>query len=157
MGTVAIVSGLAGSVTAGFILDWTHKFKETSAGICVASLLSYLCFTGLLLENTMWVQFITIGLVGFFLTSYLVVGFEYGIEMTYPEPEIVSASLLNVSSMIFGIILVELLSFIMTRISVFASNGAVCFILFCCSILSVFMTTDYKRSKKNVLKAINEI
>ncbi|XP_035225726.1 uncharacterized MFS-type transporter C09D4.1-like isoform X2 [Stegodyphus dumicola] len=120
MGTVAIVSGLAGSVTAGFILDWTHKFN-------------------------------------FFLTSYLVVGFEYGIEMTYPEPEIVSASLLNVSSMIFGIILVELLSFIMTRISVFASNGAVCFILFCCSILSVFMTTDYKRSKKNVLKAINEI
>ncbi|KFM57531.1 hypothetical protein X975_20702, partial [Stegodyphus mimosarum] len=35
--------------------------------------------------------------------------------MTYPEPEIVSASLLNVSSMICGIILVELLSFIMTR------------------------------------------
>ncbi len=36
----------------------------------------------------------------FFMTGYLPVGFEYGVEITYPENEAISGSLLNVSAQV---------------------------------------------------------
>jgi FLVCR family feline leukemia virus subgroup C receptor-related protein len=39
----------------------------------------------------------------FFMTGYLPVGFEFGAELTYPEPEVTSAGLLNASAQVFGI------------------------------------------------------
>ncbi len=36
----------------------------------------------------------------FFMTGYLPVGFEYGVEITYPENEAISSSLLNVSAQV---------------------------------------------------------
>ena len=37
------------------------------------------------------------------MTGYLPVGFEFGAELTYPEPEVISAGLLNASAQVFGI------------------------------------------------------
>lgn len=51
------------------------------------------------------VTFVTAGLVGFFMTGYLPVGFEFAAELTYPEPEVTSSGLLNASAQLFGIIL----------------------------------------------------
>jgi hypothetical protein len=34
------------------------------------------------------------------MTGYLPVGFEYGVEITYPENEAISGSLLNVSAQV---------------------------------------------------------
>lgn len=34
------------------------------------------------------------------MTGYLPVGFEYGVEITYPENEAISSSLLNVSAQV---------------------------------------------------------
>ena len=39
------------------------------------------------------------------MTGYLPVGFEFGAELTYPEPEVISAGLLNASAQVFGITL----------------------------------------------------
>ncbi|KFM57528.1 hypothetical protein X975_20699, partial [Stegodyphus mimosarum] len=50
--------------------------------------------------------------------------------------------------MVCGIILIELTSFTMVKVSGLAANGVVCVNLFCCSVISRFMATDYKRSKK---------
>ncbi|XP_035224427.1 feline leukemia virus subgroup C receptor-related protein 2-like [Stegodyphus dumicola] len=124
-------------------------------GICIATLLSLMCFSGLLFINNIWIHFITIGVFGFFLISYISVGYEYGIELTYPDLEIISASLLTLSAMVFGIALTEISSFIMTNVSVLASNGVLCINLFFCCILSSFMTTEYKRSKKNVDETVS--
>ena len=37
------------------------------------------------------------------MTGYLPVGFEYGVEITYPENEAISGSLLNVSSQVLEV------------------------------------------------------
>lgn len=49
-----------------------------------------------LLNNLINVVF----LLSFFMTGYLPVGFEYGVEITYPENEAISSSLLNVSAQV---------------------------------------------------------
>ncbi|CAL1262775.1 unnamed protein product [Larinioides sclopetarius] len=149
MGLLFIVSGLVGSLIAGCILDGTQKFKETTFGICFASLVTLIIFSGCLYVNQIWVQFLTIGIFGFFLTSFLPIGFEYGIEVTYPQSEAVCACLLNASTMFFGIILTEMLSHILQSEGPLSSNAALTVTLFLCCVISNFITKDYKRSKKN--------
>ncbi|XP_055937927.1 feline leukemia virus subgroup C receptor-related protein 2-like [Argiope bruennichi] len=149
MGLLFIVCGLVGSLFAGYILDRTHKFKETTFGICFASLITFIVFSGCLYANQIWIQFITIGVFGFFLTSFLPIGFEYGIEVTYPQSEAICACLLNASTMFFGLILTEMLSHILESEGPLSSNAALTVILFLCCVLANFMTKDYKRSKQN--------
>lgn len=45
-----------------------------------------------------WVVFGTAFLLGFFMTGYLPVGYEFAVELTYPESEGTSCGLLNYSS-----------------------------------------------------------
>ncbi len=42
-----------------------------------------------------WIVFTTSFALGFFMTGYLPVGFEFAAELTYPEPEGKSCGLLN--------------------------------------------------------------
>lgn len=46
------------------------------------------------------VVFLTASLLGFFMTGYLPVGFEFAAELTYPEPEGTSAGLLNAAAQV---------------------------------------------------------
>ncbi|GFT82204.1 feline leukemia virus subgroup C receptor-related protein 2 [Nephila pilipes] len=149
MGLLFVVCGLVGSIIAGFTLDSTHKFKETSIAICCASLVTLIIFSGCLYVNHLWVQFITICLFGFCLTSFLPIGFEYGIEVTYPQSEAISACLLNASAMLFGIVLTEMLSHILENEGPLSSNAALTVTIFICCIITTFITRDYKRCKKN--------
>ncbi|MEQ2188574.1 hypothetical protein GOODEAATRI_016484, partial [Goodea atripinnis] len=40
----------------------------------------------------------------FFMTGYLPLGFEFAVELTFPESEGISSGLLNCSAQIFGIV-----------------------------------------------------
>ncbi|XP_042896553.1 choline/ethanolamine transporter FLVCR2 isoform X2 [Parasteatoda tepidariorum] len=113
MGTLFIISGLVGSMIAGTILDYTHRFK-------------------------------------FFLTSFLPVGLEYGIELTFPEPEIISASLLNASSNLFGLILTEIASRLLDAWGQRSSNIAIAVFLFMSSLITIFISSEYKRNKRPI-------
>ncbi|GFU32141.1 feline leukemia virus subgroup C receptor-related protein 2 [Trichonephila clavipes] len=128
---------------------YSAHLVETSLAICVCSLLTFLIFSGCLYVNHLWVQFITISLFGFFLTSFLPIGFEYGIEVTYPQSEAICACLLNASAMLFGIILTEMLSHILESEGPLSSNAALTVTIFMCCIIANFITRDYKRYKKN--------
>lgn len=149
MGLLVIVTGLVGSIIAGFILDYTHRFKETTMSICFMSFVSCVVFSCLLPMKTLWISFLTISILGFFLTSFLPVGFEYGIEVTYPESEIMSAGLLNTSTMIFGMIITQLASAPFITGPTY-TNIVLCAALFTGTVISYFITKDYRRSKKDV-------
>ncbi|XP_054710176.1 feline leukemia virus subgroup C receptor-related protein 2-like isoform X1 [Uloborus diversus] len=153
MGWLLIVAGLIGSIVAGYVLDYTHKFKNTSLAICILSFFTFILFICFVHFQHIWLQFITIGVLGFFLTSFLPVGFEYGIEVTYPESEITSAGLLNASSMIFGIILTEIATSILNKQGFYAANTVMLIALLASCIICGFITTDYKRSKKSMRKS----
>ncbi|CAL1262771.1 unnamed protein product [Larinioides sclopetarius] len=66
----------------------------------------------------------------FIMTGYLPAGLDFGAEITYPEPEAMSASLLNASIQIFSIILTNIASPILEKYGDFGSN-----IFFCSSLL----------------------
>uniref|UniRef100_A0A8C8DI78 Major facilitator superfamily (MFS) profile domain-containing protein n=1 Tax=Oryzias sinensis TaxID=183150 RepID=A0A8C8DI78_9TELE len=68
------------------------------------SLVGMIVYTATLDQGHLWVVFITAGSLGFFMTGYLPLGFEFAVELTYPESEGTSSGLLNCSAQVFGII-----------------------------------------------------
>ncbi|XP_067945950.1 heme transporter FLVCR2-like isoform X2 [Watersipora subatra] len=105
IGLTLVIAGLLGAVLGGIWLDKTKLFKVTTAAIYALTFVCTLAFTFTLYLNKIWVVYITSGLVGFFMTGYLPVGFEFAAELTYPESEGTSSGLLNASAQMFGIIL----------------------------------------------------
>lgn len=45
IGLMIVVSGMAGSVVSGVVLDKTHRFKETTLALYVASTVGMVLFT----------------------------------------------------------------------------------------------------------------
>ena len=71
----------------------------------ILSVAGMLAFTFTLPLGYISVVYVTAGLLGFFMTGYLPLGFEFAAEITYPEPEATTSGLLNASAQVFGIVL----------------------------------------------------
>ena len=70
-------------------------FKKVTIVTYIFTLIFMALFTGLVDEASIVLDFILIGFLGFFMTGYLPIGFEFGAEITYPESEATSAALLE--------------------------------------------------------------
>lgn len=146
IGLVIIVAGMFGSVVCGIILDTTHKFKETTLGVYICSLIGMIVYT-CTLNQGITVVYIVSGLLGFFMTGYLPVGFELAAELTYPEPEGTSAGILNAASQVFGITFTTLYSWLFTSYGDFLANSVMSVMLFLGAILTVCIKSDMRRQK----------
>ncbi|XP_064097906.1 heme transporter FLVCR2-like isoform X2 [Macrobrachium nipponense] len=104
IGLLIVLAGMMGSVVSGIILDKTAKFKAVTLTIYVLSSVFMLGYTFIFRLETLWLVFLMAGLLGFFMTGYLPVGFEFAAELTYPEAEGTSSGLLNASAQFFGIL-----------------------------------------------------
>uniref|UniRef100_A0A1A8IZV6 Choline/ethanolamine transporter FLVCR1 n=2 Tax=Nothobranchius kuhntae TaxID=321403 RepID=A0A1A8IZV6_NOTKU len=104
IGLTLVVAGMFGSILCGWWLDRTKTYKITTLIVYILSFLGMLAFTFTLDLNNIHVVFVTAGVLGFFMTGYLPLGFEFGVEITYPESEGTSSGLLNAFAQIFGII-----------------------------------------------------
>ncbi|KAG0727916.1 Feline leukemia virus subgroup C receptor-related protein 2 [Chionoecetes opilio] len=102
IGLLIVVSGMCGSVVCGLILDKTAKFKLVTLVVYLLSTLFMLGYTFVFRLNQIWLVYIMAAILGFFMTGYLPVGFEFAAELTYPEPEGTSSGLLNASAQFFG-------------------------------------------------------
>ncbi|CAJ0938245.1 unnamed protein product [Ranitomeya imitator] len=98
IGLTITVAGMCGALVTGFWLDRTKTYKQTTLGVYIFSLVGMLIFTFTLDLGYLWLVFITAGCLGFFMTGYLPLGFEFAAELTYPESEGTSSGLLNVSA-----------------------------------------------------------
>ncbi|KAK6170503.1 hypothetical protein SNE40_018883 [Patella caerulea] len=147
IGLTIILSGVAGSILAGIWLDKTRTFKSTSLGIYILSMVGMIAFTFTMNLGHIWIVFITAGSLGFFMTGYLPVGFEFAAELTYPESEGTSSGLLNASAQVFGIVCTIGMRAIMNKISVLGANIAVAILLLVGSIMTAIIRADYRRQK----------
>uniref|UniRef100_A0A3B3CT70 FLVCR choline and heme transporter 1 n=1 Tax=Oryzias melastigma TaxID=30732 RepID=A0A3B3CT70_ORYME len=77
--------------------------RITTLVVYLLSFLSMVVFT-FTLKLGIYLVFFTAGVLGFFMTGYLPLGFEFGVEITYPESEGTSSGLLNAFAQIFGIL-----------------------------------------------------
>lgn len=110
LGISHIVAGLVGSLLAGEYLDRTKSYRTISGILLLGSFGSMVGFL-LCLQFQPWnkvVGYITICLLGFFLTGFVSVGFEYGTAISYPADEAAVAGIMNVAAQLGGWGLVEL-------------------------------------------------
>lgn len=93
------------------------------------------------------VVYITSSLLGFFMTGYLPVGFEFAAELTYPEPEGTSSGLLNAGAQVFGITFTMLYSEILNRSADIPANLTMAVFLVIGTVITAFIKSDLRRQQ----------
>ncbi|TDG98772.1 hypothetical protein EPR50_G00203850 [Perca flavescens] len=150
IGLTIVVAGMAGSIICGIWLDKTKTYKQTTLAVYLLSLIGMLVYTFTLNLGHLWVVFVTAGVLGFFMTGYLPLGFEFAVELTYPESEGTSSGLLNCSAQIFGIIFTISQGKIIDRWGTLAGNIFLSIFLLIGTVLTGFIKSDLRRQKANL-------
>uniref|UniRef100_A0A336KTF1 Choline/ethanolamine transporter FLVCR1 n=1 Tax=Culicoides sonorensis TaxID=179676 RepID=A0A336KTF1_CULSO len=145
IGLCIVVAGMLGSLCCGIVLDKTHKFKETTLAVYVFTTIGMWIYTFTLSLGHIAVVYVTSSLLGFFMTGYLPVGFEFAAELTYPEPEGTSAGLLNAAAQVFGILSTMLYSEILYHWNDIAANVTMAILLVLGSIVTLIIKSDLRR------------
>ncbi|KAL7634454.1 UNVERIFIED_CONTAM: hypothetical protein RMT77_014831 [Armadillidium vulgare] len=145
IGLLIVIAGMFGSVVCGIILDKTAKFKLVTAGIYGLSFVFMIIYTFILEVKILALVFLMAACLGFFMTGYLPVGFEFAAELTFPEAEGTSSGLLNASAQIFGIICTMVGSKLMVFSSDKVVNSVFCGVLLVGAILTVCIKEDLRR------------
>ncbi|GFR16667.1 feline leukemia virus subgroup C receptor-related protein 1 [Trichonephila clavata] len=154
MGLTIVISGMVGSVVCGILLDKTHRFKETTLGVYLLSTLGMITFTIVLPYGNILSMFFVSSLLGFFMTGYLPLGFEFAAEITYPEAEATSSGFLNASAQVFGIIFTAGSGALLEQFGDKASNISLSVSLVIGSIITAFIKSDLRRYKASQVPAI---
>ncbi|XP_076979215.1 choline/ethanolamine transporter FLVCR2 isoform X3 [Tamandua tetradactyla] len=149
IGLTIVIAGMIGAVISGIWLDRSKKYKETTLVVYIMTLVGMVVYTLTLNLVHLWVVFITAGTMGFFMTSYLPLGFEFAVELTYPESEGMSSGLLNVSAQVFGIIFTICQGQIIENYGSMPGNIFLCLFLTLGVALTVFIRADLRRQKAN--------
>ncbi|XP_060919403.1 heme transporter FLVCR2 isoform X3 [Labrus mixtus] len=150
IGLTIVIAGMVGSLICGLWLDKTKTYKQTTLGIYLLSLIGMLVYAVTLNLGHLWLVFIMAGLLGFFMTGYLPLGFEFAVELTYPESEGTSSGLLNCSAQIFGIIFTIAQGKIIDKWGTLAGNIFLCIFLLIGSVMTGFIKSDLRRQKANL-------
>ncbi|XP_074024765.1 choline/ethanolamine transporter FLVCR1 [Numenius arquata] len=149
IGLTLVVAGMVGSIICGLWLDYTKTYKQTTLIVYVLSFIGLLVFTFTLDLGYLIVVFVTGGILGFFMTGYLPLGFEFAVEITYPESEGTSSGLLNASAQIFGIVFTLVQGKLTTDYGPRAGNLFLCAWIFVGIILTALIKSDLRRHNVN--------
>ncbi|XP_020649571.3 choline/ethanolamine transporter FLVCR2 isoform X6 [Pogona vitticeps] len=150
IGLTIVVAGMVGALITGLWLDRTKTYKQTTLLVYIMSFVGMVIYTFTLNLGYLWVVFVTAGVLGFFMTGYLPLGFELAAELTYPESEGTSSGLLNVSAQIFGIIFTISQGQIIDHFGTEAGNIFLCVFLFIGTIITGFIKPDLRRQRANL-------
>ncbi|XP_018538466.1 feline leukemia virus subgroup C receptor-related protein 1 [Lates calcarifer] len=150
IGLTLVVAGMVGSILCGLWLDHTKTYKMTTLIVYTLSFLGMVVFTFTLDLNNIYLVFFTAGVLGFFMTGYLPLGFEFGVEITYPESEGTSSGLLNAFAQIFGIIFTLIQGQLTTNYSPLAGNLFLCAWIFLGIVLTALIKSELKRHNVNM-------
>ncbi|XP_063549051.1 uncharacterized MFS-type transporter C09D4.1 [Cydia strobilella] len=145
IGLMIVVAGMLGSVICGFILDKTHKFKETTLALYAASVVGMIIFTFTLDCGQISVVYFSAIILGFFMNGYLPVGFEFASEITYPEPEGTTSGILNAAVQLFGIVLTLLYEWMLKVTDTRWSNLTLCGLLALGTAITAAISSDLRR------------
>ncbi|XP_063159404.1 heme transporter FLVCR1 [Candoia aspera] len=145
IGLILVVAGMVGSIICGLWLDHTKTYKQTTLIVYILSFVGMVIFTFTLDYGHLIVVFVTGGVLGFFMTGYLPLGFEFAAEITYPESEGTSSGLLNASAQIFGIIFTLIQGKLTTDYSPRAGNIFLFVWMFIGIILTALIKSDLRR------------
>ncbi|CAN2391541.1 heme export, partial [Pristimantis euphronides] len=149
IGLTLVIAGMIGSVICGVWLDYSKTYKQTTLIVYILSFIGMLVFTFTLDLGNLVVVFVTGGVLGFFMTGYLPLGFEFAVEITYPESEGTSSGLLNASAQIFGMLFTLAQGRLTTDYNPQAGNIFLCAWMFIGIILTALIKSDLRRHNIN--------
>ncbi|XP_019065990.2 feline leukemia virus subgroup C receptor-related protein 1 [Fukomys damarensis] len=150
IGLTLVVAGMLGSILCGLWLDYTKTYKQTTLIVYILSFIGMIIFTFTLDLGYIIIVFVTGGILGFFMTGYLPLGFEFAVEITYPESEGTSSGLLNAAAQIFGILFTLAQGKLITDHCPRAGNIFLCFWMFLGIILTALIKSDLRRHNINL-------
>ncbi|XP_054474586.1 feline leukemia virus subgroup C receptor-related protein 1 [Anoplopoma fimbria] len=150
IGLTLVVAGMGGSILCGVWLDHTKTYKMTTLIVYGLSFLGMVVFTFTLKLNNIILVFFTAGALGFFMTGYLPLGFEFGVEITYPESEGTSSGLLNAFAQMFGIIFTLIQGKLITNYNPLIGNIFLCAWIFLGILLTALIKSELKRHNVNM-------
>ncbi|XP_067273993.1 feline leukemia virus subgroup C receptor-related protein 1 [Pseudorasbora parva] len=150
IGLTLVVAGMFGSILCGIWLDRTKTYKLTTLIVYVLSFIGMVVFTFTLNLDQLLIIFFTAGVLGFFMTGYLPIGFEFGVEITYPESEGTSSGLLNAFAQVFGIIFTLIQGQLTTDYGPLSGNIFLCAWILLGIVLTALIKSDLKRNDVNV-------
>ncbi|XP_033503711.1 choline/ethanolamine transporter FLVCR1 [Epinephelus lanceolatus] len=150
IGLTLVVAGMVGSILCGLWLDYTKTYKMTTLIVYILSFLGMIVFTFTLNLDNIQLVFFTAGALGFFMTGYLPLGFEFGVEITYPESEGTSSGLLNAFAQIFGIIFTLIQGKLTTDFTPLTGNLFLCAWIFLGILLTALIKSELKRHNVNI-------
>ncbi|XP_073098213.1 choline/ethanolamine transporter FLVCR2 isoform X4 [Manis javanica] len=149
IGLTIVIAGMLGAMISGIWLDRSKTYKETTLVVYIMTVVGMVVYTFTLNLRHLWVVFITAGTMGFFMTGYLPLGFEFAVELTYPESEGISSGLLNMSAQVFGIIFTIFQGQIIDNYGTMPGNIFLCAFLTLGAALTAFIRPDLRRQKAN--------
>ncbi|KAJ8009107.1 hypothetical protein DPEC_G00085420 [Dallia pectoralis] len=150
IGLTLVVAGMVGSIICGLWLDHTKTYKMTTLVVYVLSFIGMLVFTFTLALNNIYLVFFTAGALGFFMTGYLPLGFEFGVEITYPESEGTSSGLLNAFAQVFGIVFTLIQGRLTTDYKPMVGNLFLCGWMVLGIVLTALIKSELKRNNVNI-------
>ncbi|KAF3823312.1 hypothetical protein GH733_010748 [Mirounga leonina] len=147
--TYGIITGAFYSVST-LLNQMILTYYKTTLIVYILSFLGMVVFTVTLDLGHIAVVFVTGGVLGFFMTGYLPLGFEFAVEITYPESEGTSSGLLNASAQIFGILFTLAQGKLTSAYGPRAGNVFLCIWMFLGIILTALIKSDLKRHNINI-------
>ncbi|KAM5295268.1 choline/ethanolamine transporter FLVCR1 isoform 1-T1 [Glossophaga mutica] len=150
IGLTLVVAGMVGSILCGLWLDYTKTYKQTTLLVYILSFCGMITFTFTLHLGHIVLVFVTAGVLGFFMTGYLPLGFEFAVEITYPESEGTSSGLLNAAAQIFGILFTLAQGKLTSDYSPRAGNIFLCVWMFIGIVLTALIKSDLRRHNINI-------
>eukprot|EP00347_Sterkiella_histriomuscorum_P021419 403334042 len=149
-GAVFIVGGIIGSAVFGIWVEIKKTYKLSVIIICALSVASTVGVSASFYTGESWMPTLFCFIVGFCMIPIMAVGFELGVEVTYPIDESYSTGFLMFSGQLLGIVFTVISS---QLINDYGKNG--CLIsegmyvgsLLISFVLSFFIKEDLKRQR----------
>lgn len=103
-----IIGGIVGSGVFGAFVEIKRKYKLAIIVICILSFASTFGMMFGLISKSIALTTIFCFIVGFSMIPIMVVGFELGVECTYPIGEAMSTGVMMSATQVVGIIFVRI-------------------------------------------------
>lgn len=154
IGLTMVLAGIGGAILCGIILDRTRTYKLTTVLVYVMTTVFMVTYTCTLSVGMLWIVYVTGGALGFFMTGYLPIGYEFAAEITHPVSEGTSSGLLTASAQVFGIVFTIAMGNIFpTGGGILAANISLSVMLGIGTILTVLIRPELRRQEANAIDA----
>lgn len=120
-------------------------FRLTTLIVYFFSFIGMILFTFTIDLGFIWIIFVISSILGFFMTGYLPLGFEFAAELTFPIAEGTTSGLLNASAQIFGVAMTIGMGKVIYSMSIWWCNIMLSGFLLIGVFLTAIIKSDLKR------------